>query len=549
MLSSASSSTSSTSSTFSGETKPSLDNLPDDVLGIIFRQLDLDELIRLKLVGKGISHRVTSLGIPLYLSNHRQSHRTLYPLCSYWNPEYLVRHNHYINQSLNQHRFHALQIGPTWTQAVIPTLTLTSDNLIIGVGGKILSHPLISPLEEYGGKTIGPSREYPIGKRGSGGRADVIGIIPFQNHNQNENEFIVGQFDGTIQRIILPSSGPSIPKITAKYNTAASSSFKQQESIHTIVGNENGDRFMTTSTSGKADIYQTKSPWIEPFSIQLKSSRAWSSLLTTENQSIGAKAMIGVQGSIELYDLLPSGISSNPSRKLIGPEEPLLSSPYDIHLPSQDSSSSSSSSPFSLRNTILSGWYDSHIRLHDIRSSSNLPILNFSDPFTWADGSAFYSTCFMGEYYIAGGGSKHGTVSFFDIRYPNFSKNPSNPSSKKSKSKIGWSCFSPGGKNSPVYKLQSDGGKLWGVTERRSFVLSFDTSGNSKNGILSNELESREKSHVRDRDKGRYVPGGWKGRGGKWNWTVRYDQDEARGAVGYEHRDRGVELFDSLIAV
>lgn len=153
-----------------------------------------------------------------------------------------------------------------------------------------------------------------------------------------------------------------------------------------------------------------------------------------------------------------------------------------------------------------------------------------------------YSTAFLGEYHIAGGGARHGTVSIFDTRYP----------------KKGWSCFSPGGKGSPVYALEGEGGRIWGVTDKRAFVLAFDGSaaptegGGSGGGLVEYEARARRTKTVER-------PSGWKGRGGKWGWTVRYpnvqrgkygdgEDEEGESAVGYDHNERGgVSLFDSLV--
>ncbi|KAK8869998.1 hypothetical protein IAR55_000568 [Kwoniella newhampshirensis] len=497
---------------------PRLDTLPDDVLGIIFGHLEIDELVSLRRVGRCMSDRVLHFGLPLYLSSHRQSHMTLHPSPSSWPLSSLVKHDHLINRSLSRHRWHALQIGPTWLQPVIPTLLLTPDHLILGVGGKILAHPLYPPrsvtshVHVHGGKVVGRAREYPISPRGVGSRADIVGVVPLHD---GQDSLAVAQFDGTLQRMVLTPSGPSLPRVTARYP-------HPKESIHNLSGSERGEMIMTTTSGGSVQLFDTRSPWSEPSSITLSTNRAWSSLLTTSHPSLDPVAMIGVQGSIEFHNVLPSGISSPISRKILGPDLPLASSPYDIQLPSYESSQLHPS-------TLLSAWYDSHLRLHDLRTSSTSPVSTFVDPYTWADGSAFYSTCFVGEHHIAGGGARHGTVAFFDTRSP----------------KIGWSCFSPGGKGSPVYKLRGEGGKVWGVTEKRAFVLAFDGSGDETDGLVLEE--ARMKSVIRDRDRVRHVPSGWKGRGGKWTWTVRYEEEEGSKAVGYEHRDRTVNLFESSL--
>lgn len=545
---------------------PRLDGLPDDVLGPILSQLSISDLISLRAVGRGLCSRIDCLGIPLYLSSKRVAHTTLYPSPSsssssrdtrhdQWDPLSLVRYNHHIDRSLADHRWHAVQIGKTWSTAVIPALHLSSDRLIIGVGGKIISHPLLPPnANRRGERVVHRPREYPLTRPGSnsGTRSDVVGIVDLHD---SQGSLAVAQFDGSVQRLILPESGASVPRITARYpkpqlqdaGTGVSAGIGGAGSIQTFTGNEDGSLTLSTLASGHAVLHQMKSPWLEPTSIALssKSPRAWSSLLSTTHRH----AMLGVSGSINIHPLRSTGLDIVPTRKLHGPDLPLTSSPYDITYAPEGSSHNP--------NLLLSAWYDSHLRLHDLRershsSSSSLIVCTsnhdgtasndsgitsatntFMDPYTWADGSAFYSCTFVGSHHVAGGCARHGTVAIFDIRQP----------------RKGWSTFSPGGKGSPVYSLKGDGGRLWGVTEKRAFVLAFDGSGEIHEGLVHSD--ARADVGLSARMKGREVPSGWKGRGGKWGWTVRYDQtlSESSTTVGYEHRDRGVELFNSLAVV
>ncbi|WVQ78157.1 hypothetical protein IAT38_000238 [Cryptococcus sp. DSM 104549] len=500
-----------------------LDTLPDDVLGAIFNFLDIGELLRCMEVGSGLSARVTSLGIPLYLTRHRQSHLSLFPHPSQWPPTALVRYNHIINRSISQHKWHALQIGRTWPQNVIPTLYVDPEGsrVVLGVGGSLVVHPLLNPNGgggvghgRYGGKAAGLAREYPIRTPGTGSRSDVVSIVDLHD---GQGSLAIAQFDGQIQRLTLPPTGASIPRITARYPHPRTNSTR----IRSVTGSEKGEALMSTTWEGLVSVVNTRSPWAESSTMNVHGKVAWSSLLTTSHPVLAPTAMLGTKTSIDLHPLLSSGLSTTPSRKLCGPDLPQASSPYDIHLPPPSSSHHPA--------LLLSAWYDSHLRLHDLRSSSPCPAQTFQDPYTWADGSAFYSACFVGGNHIAGGGARHGTVAFFDIR--NASK--------------GWSCFSPGGKGSPVYALQGEGGRVWGVTERRAFVLAFDGSGDEPDGLVRSEARAVTQ---RDRDRGRNVPSGWRGRGGKWAWTVRYDVDEGNRAVGYEHKDREIKMFDSLVA-
>jgi hypothetical protein len=393
---------------------------------------------------------------------------------------------------------------------VIPVLHLEANNLIIGAGGKLLVHPLVNPPGStgYRGKAVAKSREYGIAKKATGSEADIIGIVPL-----GDGEYGIAQYDGTLQRISLPERGQQVI-------SKAHYSHPKGTNLHTLSGSEDGGLMMTSSSSGMISVFKTRSPWIDPWRFTIKSPRAWSTMITTKHPAMSPSLWVGVTGGIDVYDLHSTGPTSTPSRRFTGPDLPSRSSPYDMTFPPSSTSHHSS--------TLLSAWYDSHLRIHDIRQSSSSPTLELLDPWTWADGSAMYSCTYLSEHYVAGGGARHGVVSIFDIRQP----------------KKGWSVFSPGGKGSPVYSVKGEGGRLWGVTEKRAFLMAMDGSGDVKEGMVLNEARARNEA-----GKGRERPSGWKGRGGRWGWTVRYEEEEKEGTVGYDHGQRGVSLFDSLAVV
>ena len=434
--------------------------------------------------------QINILGIPLYLSHHQQYHRTISPSVSTRSPLNLVRHNAIITHSLKQRRWHALQVGSTWPQPVIPTLLVTPTSLLLGVGGKLVVHAIE-------GGAVGRAREYPIAKKFSGSRADIIGVVEL-----GDGEFGIAQFDGTLQKIGLPDA-----KSTAHY------AHPNEANVHTLAASPNGDLMMTTTSTGLASVFKYRSPWSSPDVFPLRRHRAWSSFITPD------ALLLGVTGSIDVYPYLPTGPLRTPSRVLYGPDPPSQSSPYDMITPPSPSVHHPS--------LLLSGWYDSHLRLHDLRRREPGPVLEMSDPWAWADGSAMYSCAFLGENHVAGGGARHGTVALFDLR----------------STKRGWSCFSPDGRGSPVYKLVGEGGRLWGVTERRAFVLTFDGSAALSEGVVKSEARA-----LRRRVKSEAQPVRGKGRGGKWNGLARHGEEaEAETVTGYEHSRRGVSLFDSLI--
>ena len=584
------------------EPAPSLDQLPDDVLGLVLSQLSLHRLLSLQQLNKRLHHRIASLGVPLYLAHHPQSHLTLFPPSDQWPPLDLLKRNVYINASLALRRWRALQVGQTWSGAVIPAMELTPDRLLLGVGGKVVVHPLRPPLHSSpngfesdesagatstgatrGAKTVHRAYEHPIVGKHQGSSADIIGVASLGTSGTDEEDIIVAQYDGTLQQFALNASGTSlrpvvrylppqpvqpatddtdgsrsstpapIPPFTSSSAAAsATASGRSTPSVgtnglHTM--SVRGGMVLTTSSTTAA-LYRAASPTSPPLVLHTADpslpdgiakkhrNRAWSSLVDPRD----AHLLLGMSDAVHIHPYTPDAILPS-ARRLVGPDPPAVSSAYDLTLPPAGSVHS--------RQLLLSAWYDSTLRLHDLRRPASTSVLEMCDPWTWADGSAMYACTYLAEWGVAGGGARHGAVALFDMRQP---KGPfahaapdtcpgSRPTTYAGRPDVyagDWSCFSPGGKNSPVYALKADSGRLYGVTERRAFVLAFDPA--EPDDIV--HPTARAKRRLGDAVD---VPKGWKGRGGKWGWTVRYgEQADVDRSTGYEHAGRGVELFESL---
>ncbi|GMK55459.1 hypothetical protein CspeluHIS016_0205150 [Cutaneotrichosporon spelunceum] len=468
----------------------SFEGVPDDVLAHVFEVLDVEDLVRLRGVSRRLDARVRTLGIPLHLTQHPVDHRTLYPSLARWAPPALLSLNGRIGRSLASHKLHALQIGPEWRAPVIPALCLRAGDdpgLALGVGTQLLVHSL-SARRMYAPRSAAPARTYPLGSSSgsgwSGSAADIVGIHALPS----PNTYIVAHFDGTLQRLELGQAARS----TAHYMHPKGGT-SSPANIRALAGC--GGSFLAAS-EGRARLYKARAPWIPPAEIDFGAGvRPWSAALTEST------AYVGVAEGIEKYSLSASG----PIRisELRGGERG--SAAYAV-VPGHQ---------------VLSAWYDGTARLHDPRAGAD-PVLELADP--WSD-VAFYSAAFVGEYGVAAGGAQHGTVSVWDVRNPDG----------------GWSVFSPAGRGSPVYALAGDGGRVWGVTERRAFVLAFDGSGDVEGGIITHDGRGR-------RPGTKDVPTGYGRRGGKFRWTVHYGDHAAREvSMGYRHGDRGMTLFETEV--
>lgn len=128
---------------------------------------------------------------------------------------------------------------------------------------------------------------------------------------------------------------------------------------------------------------------------------------------------------------------------------------------------------------LASGWFDGIVRIYDLRAASNLPplqkdgqsisqhtpILTMQDPWSW-DPVYSLSLGGGGGTHVAAGMARHSVVALWDIR------NVMSSSPERGR-KTGWSVHAPGNDQSPVYGLVAEGSRIWGVTERRPFILDF----------------------------------------------------------------------------
>lgn len=401
------------------------------------------------------------------------------PQASDWPPTRLFNYNSAITRNISTDTLHAIQIGATWSQRVIPALVLTPTSLLLATGTQLLRHPL-EASHKWAGRVALPPEIHPIAP-GKDSTSDIVGLHALDNGN-----VIAAHYDGTVQRLDL-----AYRRSTAHYM------HPKREMIHVLAGHH--DRFLTGS-DGRLRLYNATSPWIPPTDLKLGEGRPWSALLLQNS------AYIGISGGIRVARIRDSEMVVDTTLHGMMPGH---SAVYGIV--AKDNG------------TLLSAWYDGMARLHDLRAGDS-PVMQMDDP--WSD-SALYSVAWVGSHGVAAGGAQHGTVSVWDVRNP----------------RGGWSVFSPGGRGSPVYQLAGDGGRVWGVTRQRAFVLAFDGSGDVPEGICRTGARVKVGQH-------KDVPKGYGRRGRKLSWTVYYGEHAAKEvSMGYAHRGRGMSLFETQVAV
>lgn len=492
--------------------------------------------------------------MPLYLSQHRVAYVSLSPPAERWSRKDLFSLQARTQANLERHEMHAVQIGSAWPRKCLPVLCLTGERLVLGAGGDVLVHPLVSPAyspsaspqfpplsvppssrshpaargrngtkakEVYAPKAVAAPRVHPLSDRSA---SDIVGL-----HALPSGELISAQFDGTLQRLSLGTQLRS----TAHYA-------HPREHIYALSGL--GERFLALAY-GVGSVYAARSPWLPPATFDV-GERPWSGLLTED------AAFVGIRGEVAVHALRPDGIQHTLSLRADGSSSASPSGEDVVVIDTLDALDTAldrtarRSTPYSIAasgSTVLSAWHDGVARMHDVRTGACE--LQLSDP--WQD-APLYCAAFLGEHSVAAGGAQHGIVSIFDIRNAR-----------------GYSVFSPEGKGSPVYALEAEGGRVWGVSERRAFVCAWDGSGDRRGGLRAhNELEvwdengrghavggrggGRGRGRGRGRD-GKDIPTGYRRRGGKWAWTVAHGEHARESCMGYRHEDNGTTLFETRV--
>lgn len=220
---------------------------------------------------------------------------------------------------------------------------------------------------------------------------------------------------------------------------------------------------------GNISLYRSASPWIEPVTWRTK-QKPWSIHLDPSSNrprwlALGDAGLTACQ----VYELKEDGTPVNRDHPLSLRGNSCSTAVYDFTSPPPGS-------PIGAAGHILiSGWYDSTVRIHDLRQASRLPTLTLRDPF--ADVPVYSVACGGGaDYTVAAGTARHGLVRMWDVRQA------------KEDIKSGTSIFGPGKDSSPVYSLQMEHDRLFGVTDRRAWMLGFGEQGD--NGVQNLRKEA-----------------------------------------------------------
>jgi hypothetical protein len=412
---------------------------------------------------------------------------------------------------------------------------------------------------------------------------DLTGVVSL-----GSDQYILSTVGGKLQKVQLRSQqvhGSHQKRLqavsTALYPHTANVPIESLTSSRNSDDPQNKQKFLTASHNGLISLYNAAAPWSAPATFSI-GSRPWSSHL-----SLGGSQPYVVVGSsglqpLNVYPLVEGGafdpasrrrnVSVTPAKSLVGAR--VKSAVYDIVSPPPDMANPFSNNPSSI---LLSAWFDGRARIHDLRASGmgslasgadtddsasmrSRPVMEMFDP--WLQ-SSLYSCAWTGPGNIATGSSRHGMVSLFDTRMLIESRHSLSATRAENTRQAfdqplledststnvdmlrwhrgGYSAYSPGRPESPVYSLKGEGGRLWGVTDRRAFAYTFDVEGDGP-GLP----QSRGWNIIGPGCEASPPLTTWARRNGGFSTRGETVDDVKDYAAGYAMDDRQLRLFESL---
>lgn len=306
-----------------------------------------------------------------------------------------------------------------------------------------------------------------------------------------DGQVVTGNVGGVLQRQRFTLD----PYVNGTSQVAQSTAIYQAPATQQIVevsGATSGTSTLVLSATkdGQLSLFRAEAPWAPPSTVHTQ-TRLWTAHLSPSASYAAFGGSGGPSQALRVYPVTPTGILT-PTKN----HTPFLgtsharSAVYGLASPPPDTAMAYTNNPSSL---LLSAWYDSFARLYDLRTSSSggrRPVMQMQDP--WSH-EALYCCDFVGDGQIVAGAARHGMVHIWDPRMIRSSEGgrsasavtsgitvaDSQESTAFSQHRGGWTVYTPGGSDSPVYDIKAEGGRIWGVTNKRTFVLAFDTIGPS----------------------------------------------------------------------
>ncbi|KZV73785.1 hypothetical protein PENSPDRAFT_648549 [Peniophora sp. CONT] len=424
-------------------------DLPTEILALIIDELDIDDSISLSETSKALNALVTAYGWRGHLQRcPRQSAGIAWALSS-WSPLAQVQYHVRTDHKWARRSPAAFPLARPWRGKLQPVVASSASRVVVAAGLHLYSYSFATYAEE--GKAPCVRAEFVCTLGATDGDATALVFIP---DGGEDLAVVVGFSNGALDYIRLPEP-PAEPPVEGPTEVAMPRSDPNRARFHQYPGelvaslSYSDGQLVSFTSIGSVTLFDL-STWSPFEATTLDVARGWKALLSPDNSfaAFGTSSLT----PLVVYALTPTGLSPSP-----------ISVPFSL---ARDDFQPSRTAVYGLapappaapwgspEHTLLSGWYDGFVHVHDLREPSSRPALSFCDPWQF---EPVYAVAGAGAH-IAAGAARHSVVALWDARSP---RSP------------GFSVHAPGNDPSPVYSLALEDGRLFGATQGRAFALDF----------------------------------------------------------------------------
>ncbi|KAF8575638.1 hypothetical protein K439DRAFT_1419601 [Ramaria rubella] len=443
----------------------SLDHLPEDILLIIFRYLNVTSISNLGRTCRILQAIIEYSGWKAYIMANYLPFPSLTPALenSKWSMGDLVRNQRMAQRSWGRREFISRPLGPEWPLKFHPVMAISASRLVIAAGNALFCYKFMPPNRIH---TESPrvaferAVTFPMDAR-----RDITGIA--FDASTGDRGLILSFVHGVIGQITLPQFSSSAYRQNSVRAPPLLYIQQRGQPIRAMSVGTKGN-ILTIDNTGVATLQLLSNNFPSaPSTVEIGHStpvKGWSAYLSLRSSSGHAVLGTSSRTPLVVHNITESGLNPFPRVILSPSSRSALPGPGAVYSISGATQTFPSASPLTSDQILVSGWYHGIISIHDLRCATHSapegptlhPVMVMRDPLTL---SPIYSLSSVGSH-IAAGSAHHSLLHLYDVRSP----------------KTGWSIYLPQtqtSQSSPVYSCILESTRLWAATESRAFVVDF----------------------------------------------------------------------------
>ncbi|TFY50462.1 hypothetical protein EVG20_g11503, partial [Dentipellis fragilis] len=258
----------------------SLQALPTDILIVVIKVLDLQELVALSQTCKLFKTLVHDFGWANYIRLHPRDSCSLDKSLRTWDPLSQVRHHVLTDKAWARHKFAARPLSRPWQGKLQPLLAINPTRLVVAAGHTVYSYIFTTSGHLESAPGIQFECSYNLSTPHNQ-RRDITSLA-FAPDSGMDRTLYIGFEHGALERVFLP------PSKIGQRDVAVGPTLRTPFNYHYGVLIESlsisGDLLLSLSANGSAGLLNLSSVAPTPTMIDLE-DRGWSTHLSTHSST------------------------------------------------------------------------------------------------------------------------------------------------------------------------------------------------------------------------------------------------------------------------